>query len=460
MTLLMAGMLSLGAAGFGFSRWSSDLNLNGNVTAKGSWDVQIENASLLRTSSFAEADAAETDVTVYPVYARTLSYSGGEVYRMQVDDQNPQTWSMSLDDLASFDRRNSLPGVNNIYSFYATNIRGCTIFYNMQLTDLGRSLGFDHNVITDVPNTDGGIHDGELVAYAIGRSKADGRNSWKIDLCYNEKVEELEDRREVEDARVDVTVYPIYAGALSYSGGEVYRWKIDNANKQTMSLSLAELEEYTREVSIPGQNNIYNFYTEGKGNGCSIWFRMKLTPEAVALGFDHNVTSEVPNTDNGASDGVFLGYGIGLMKGTGNNRWNISLEYNDAVEAVSNAEGEVHHLATISEDGQSAEFNAAHMDLPGAWAEYSITLVNNGTANANLTDYTFSIDGSDQFDVNIPALPADEVLKPGETCTVTFTVQVKNDADEVLDENGELNVHLHYEQDAVEAAPEASHTHK
>lgn len=74
LTGLAASVLALGAAGFGFSRWSSDLTLNGKVTAAGNWDVRISDASVISHSkSSAVIPAAEA--TVYPVYARAFNAS-------------------------------------------------------------------------------------------------------------------------------------------------------------------------------------------------------------------------------------------------------------------------------------------------------------------------------------------------------------------------------------------------
>lgn len=455
---LAASVLALGAAGFGFSRWSSDLNLSGNVTAKGNWDVQITAASVNSLSSASHADAT-VQVTVYPVYADTYT---DQYYRMKVDDLNPQTWDVTLAELDSFDQDISLPGVNRVYDFYTSGKENCTIFYQMQLTDLGRTLGFDvSNGTTNRDNTDNGASRGKLVAYAIGRIKGNGNNKLKIDLGYNKAHEELEKRTAYHEAAVDVTVYPVYAGKLSYSGGEVYRWKIDDANAEVRSMTKSELDTYTRSVNIPGQNNIYNFYTSKKANGCSIFYQMQLTEKAVEMGFMTNTTSEVPDTDNGASDGAFLGWAVAKSTGQGRNTWNIQLDYNNALTALEGAKGSEYYPAIIADDGKTATFADVALDLPGAWAEYSVTIANNGSANANLADYTITAEGTDgAIETTAPSIPAGTVLKPGETCQVTFLAQVPEDYDEdVLDAQGTITVHVSYVQDETGEAPQPGHTH-
>lgn len=124
-----------------------------------------------------------------------------------------------------------------------------------------------------------------------------------------------------------------------------------------------------------------------------------------------------------------------------------------------------------NEDGTTAEpvvytedaivYSDVTFSLPGAWAEYTLTVTNNGTVNANLADAVIELETEqpDQLVLNAPDL-SDEVLKPGESCTLTFVVNVPEDYEGTeLDASGTLRVELPYSQDTVEAAPEAGHTH-
>ena len=45
LTGLTAGVLAVSAMAFGFSKWSSEINLNGAVSANGKWDVAVTAAS-------------------------------------------------------------------------------------------------------------------------------------------------------------------------------------------------------------------------------------------------------------------------------------------------------------------------------------------------------------------------------------------------------------------------------
>ncbi len=98
--------------------------------------------------------------------------------------------------------------------------------------------------------------------------------------------------------------------------------------------------------------------------------------------------------------------------------------------------------------------------IPGAWAEYSLTVTNEGTADANLDDivFDFESENSAQLEVDLPEL-TNEVLAPGESCTLTAVVKAVDDGSDTLNAEGRLTITLPYEQDIVEEAPSASHQH-
>ena len=104
-------------------------------------------------------------------------------------------------------------------------------------------------------------------------------------------------------------------------------------------------------------------------------------------------------------------------------------------------------------------FADVEFTLPGAWAEYTVTVTNNGTVNANLSDAVIELDTEtpDQLILEKPELTG-ETLKAGESCTLTFVVKVPADYTDALNATGKLNIKLPYSQDAVEAAPAPTHT--
>ena len=89
--------------------------------------------------------------------------------------------------------------------------------------------------------------------------------------------------------------------------------------------------------------------------------------------------------------------------------------------------------AVFTED--TVTYAPVEFTLPEAWANYTVTITNNGTVNANLADckvVTSLDDGSDfadAFEVSVPEFGADEVLAPGESCTFNVVVKALNDAD-------------------------------
>ena len=110
-------------------------------------------------------------------------------------------------------------------------------------------------------------------------------------------------------------------------------------------------------------------------------------------------------------------------------------------------------------NGAEANFADVSFGLPGAWAEYTITVANNGTVDASLADAVIELStDSDQLELDKPDL-SDETLKPGESCTITFVVKVPDSVTGDLNASGALSVKLPYSQAAVEAAPSASHSH-
>lgn len=133
-------------------------------------------------------------------------------------------------------------------------------------------------------------------------------------------------------------------------------------------------------------------------------------------------------------------------------------QYQFVIASMGSADGTEPSPTTFTEtDVTYADVN---FSLPGAWAKYSLTVTNNGTVNANLSDITCELvtEQADQLVLDAPDLES-EVLKPGESCTLTYVVKVPADYEGELNASGTLNIKLPYSQDTVEEAPVASHTH-
>lgn len=322
--VLASTVLSLCAAGFGFSRWSSDLNLGGTISARAAWDLHIEEASIRSVSAGASTDA---DERVTPA-----------VYEVTVYD---------------------------IYADYCT----------------------DFNV------------------------------DW-----------------------------------------QEYRLQIDDLNPRTVSLSLDELLEYTYNCAIPGRIMAgYNNYTSGI-KGTNAHYRMNLNETAAELGFEEDrIYAENPD---GSSDGAYLGTAIcSYIVDEQDNAFGLMAEYQPALDYLSSASAVVDYPASISEDGHSAQFGNVNLGLPSAWAEYAVTVINNGTAGARVNAQDIHLETeSELLILDVPVLD-DTMLRPGDACTFTFVVSVEDTDRPVLDETGTVWVSLHHEQETVEPAPQPAHEH-
>ncbi len=324
---LSASVLALSAVGFGFSQWSSNITLGGNVNAKGSWDVGITDARITSVSSAVTVDGEASEVaptatvTVYPVYVQIFPASGESGnYRMLIDDTKPSEVKVTMAQLQEYDEGYTFNNTSTVYNFLVSNKRWGGSF-EVKLNELGESLGF-----RGVGTTNG--------------------NAW------NEGD-------------------PTYEGEIM--GYAICNWVNSNVTRPTVTID----DTYT-----PAKN------------------------------------------------------------------------------ALENSAPTTYYAGQISEDKQSASYSDVTLAAPGAWAEYAVTVTNNGTANANLSDYTLEVTGVDgAVAVQAPDL-AGETLAPGASCTVTFVAQVPADySGNTLDAQGALNVHLVYAQDAVEAAPAPSVTH-
>ncbi|MCD8325919.1 MAG: hypothetical protein LUC90_04300 [Lachnospiraceae bacterium] len=74
---LTAGVMAFSAVCFGFSQWSTDISLNGNVSANGRWDVAITDASVEVSTGAAfttEATVASEAYEVVVTYTEKTGY--------------------------------------------------------------------------------------------------------------------------------------------------------------------------------------------------------------------------------------------------------------------------------------------------------------------------------------------------------------------------------------------------
>lgn len=259
--------------------------------------------------------------------------------------------------------------------------------------------------------------------------------------------------------RYEVTVYDVYTRYFDYSGNVVYRACFDDANARRVSVSYEELKQYTEDYKVSSPSKPASLTSGKRCSGLS--FQINLNELGLQLGFKGKSGPNSNIQESNDYDNQLIGTAI-CSKDLypKQNTAGIVPEYNEAKAALSGQKAESYYAATISEDRQSATYQGVTLSLPGAWAEYSVTLANHGTADANLSEYRFEVAGAGEaVAVNVPDLTG-EVLRPGEECIVTFVVQVPADyAENTLAVDSALTVRLVYVQNAVEAAPAPTHIH-
>lgn len=266
---------------------------------------------------------------------------------------------------------------------------------------------------------------------------------------------------------VPTITLPAYYVYLTVYNETQYQVMIDDVNPIEVTVSQADLAAYSDELAVPaGGGSRWCYYKSGTGTGSSagsIFFNVKLNEDGIRLGWD-KADKRVPNTDNGAEEGTVIGVGIcdHVAKNTTNgNPWKFVDDWARAEDFFAANPATSCYPAAISEDKLTATYSDVALTLPGAWAEYAVTVTNNGTANANLSEYKLALESeSDVIVFSAPEIPANEILAPGESCTITFVASVPADyAEPTLDATATISARLVYVQDAVEPAPTPAHTH-
>lgn len=270
----------------------------------------------------------------------------------------------------------------------------------------------------------------------------------------------LEEQTLVNDPTYEVVLYDVYA---DYSFLGDYCFIVDDENPHTRSLTAREFEPY--DENIGKQIGAWQFQSGISGTAYSrsdYTFVLSCTEEAENMVTGWENKPYLPAADDGAMDGQCIGQAVAL-------RYNTSMPANegitmshDAAKAFyqANPRTETTVPAETVVTANSVSYAPVQFSLPGAWAQYAVTITNQGTGNANLSDYQLALDSLPElYEVDMPEFGENEVLQPGESCTVQFIISVDTQEEYFEQECQSFTLHLTYEQDAVEAAPASSHTH-
>ena len=225
---------------------------------------------------------------------------------------------------------------------------------------------------------------------------------------------------------------------------------IDISNPYTVSLTAEEVADYSAYTyynkswasSLSSSVGSNYFYYVGTASEVTSLFGGSAYVYAY-LTVDCTVDKSAVVSGYEGEDGALVGYVIKAA---------------DIINAVyETVESETTYTDT------TVSFADVIFSLPGAWASYTVTITNEGTADANLADYTFDFSGLDEdvYIVSTPEIADDSVIEPGQSATLVFTVQVDPDyAENTLSAEAEsFTVTLSYAADTVEeTVPDAGYT--
>lgn len=262
---------------------------------------------------------------------------------------------------------------------------------------------------------------------------------------------------------VEYNVILKYVGGVNDPNSKpngAYMYVIDDKNPQTVNITKDELAEFTAQLMIPRDKRYYTTAVIPGDSGLTN-FKVNVDESKSSLinYYRPNVldttTYSLHLNDDGANEGVVVGKAIGWLIGGfyKDLDGSVQLTYKAANAALENAESSTTYPAQFTDT--TADYGNVNFSIDDAWAEYSLTITNNGTVNANLSNYKFNItELSDEFVVDTPNLN-NKVLAPGESCTATFVVKVNSEGELSADAQP-FSVELTYVQDTVDEAPSAS----
>lgn len=222
-----------------------------------------------------------------------------------------------------------------------------------------------------------------------------------------------------------------------------YYYAVDSTKYDLTDITSITEEEYQQIAADPStfvvsdHLNMYYRYVTGVSDG---------TPETSAM------------TAQKVVDGLLRDTTAALQvmyPASWQNYVLVDMDSNYVIASMGSASGE--ETATFT--ATDAAYADVEFTLPGAWAQYSVTVENKGTANANLEDAVIRLDteDADQLSLDAPDLSG-KTLAPGESCTITVVVEALDDGSDTLDASGRLSIELPFVQDTVEEAPSASYT--
>lgn len=273
------------------------------------------------------------------------------------------------------------------------------------------------------------------------------------------------------EASYEVVTYPVY---VTYYSSGYYGFVIGDDEAAKTQITYTDFtthyanfkSTYVDEANRTGKSIGVSKFRSGAQSG-DYTFMLNVAGEYENIVEKWWNQSSLKATDGGASNGKQIGTAIAwCYKGFPTNT-----PANDKIKltwAAANTYFAANNTTTATAEitDNSVTYAPVTFTLPEAWANYKVTVTNNGTVNANLSDYKVetSLGGdaqfADVFQVTTPEFSTDEVLAPGESCTFNVVVKAKNGTGNSIESGtGKFTITLNYVQDGVEDAPAVGHTH-
>ena len=149
------------------------------------------------------------------------------------------------------------------------------------------------------------------------------------------------------------------------------------------------------------------------------------------------------------------------ITGTANAKGTFNMEFTSATINTDSAKGinAAGSSATISDDKNTVTVVVKDLAYPGAGTNVTVVAKNAGTVPAKLNGLSFT--GLDDTDIKVTfpeGLVANEVVQPGGTCTITFSVKWDKESKLTTEKTIEFTAKLDYVQETEEFTGTPNHS--
>lgn len=238
----------------------------------------------------------------------------------------------------------------------------------------------------------------------------------------------------------------------NYYAIDTSKYSVDTLKAYTTADQMNGMRDDPSTLCLSDHLKMYYRYVNGQNDGSAA--AASASTKAVMDGFVADTEKLLKSKFPSTYQNYTVAYISGLYSGTAKT-WS-KFCYSIAKFTTEQAAGGSNHASFTD---TTVAYNQVNFTLPHAWAKYSISVTNNGTAAANLGETEISLTGDDtaSFTLEKPDLSS-VTVEPGKTATIEFVVKaVGTDA---LAFSGTCGVHvkLVFDQPPVETAPSATVT--